>query len=117
MIDKINHITVDGVEYPLVLNINVMESIQEKYGSFTEWGELIESQGREPNLKALKFSIAEMINEGIDIENDNLDVPRPPISLKKVGRIITSLGMDEMAKTVKNTIVDSTKVEDEIKNG
>ena len=36
-----------GEEYELVFNLNVMEEIQEKYGSVQEWGELVEAE-KEP---------------------------------------------------------------------
>lgn len=117
MIDTFKHITVNGVEYPLAFNLNVMETLQEKYGSFSKWAEKLEPEnGEEPDVKALKFGICEMINEGIDIENDGKATPRPFISLKQAGRIITSLGIGGIAKTLKATVTDSTRIEDDIKN-
>ena len=35
---------------------------------------------------------------------------------KEVGRIITNLGLQKMSNEVQNTVIDSTKVEDESKN-
>lgn len=117
MIDTLKHITVDGVEYPLVFNLNVMETLQEEYGSFFKWADKLELEGgKEPDIKALKFCVCEMINEGIDMENVGKATPRPFISLKQAGRIITTIGWNEIAKTLKGTITDSTKVEDEQKN-
>lgn len=68
MIDKITYLETDSEKFPLAFTLNVMESIQDEYGTLSEWSELIRNQ-KEPNIKALKFFITETINEGIDIEN------------------------------------------------
>lgn len=116
MQEKINHITVNEVEYPLVFNLNVMEKIQEKYRSVEKWGELTDGKSQELDVKALKYGITEMINEGIDIENETQETEREFLTEKKVGRIITELGIEKMAKDVQNTVIDSTKSDNEPKN-
>ena len=68
MIDKITYLETDSEKFPLAFTLNVMEALQEEYGTLSEWSELIRNQ-KEPNIKALKFFITEAINEGIDIEN------------------------------------------------
>lgn len=68
MIDKITYLETDSEKFPLAFTLNVMESIQNEYGTLSEWSELIKNK-KEPNIKALKFFITEAINEGIDIEN------------------------------------------------
>lgn len=116
MIEKINHVSVNGVEYPLVFNLNVMEKIQEKYETIEKWGALTEAKEQEIDVKALKYGITEMMNEGIDIENEGKEEKREFLSDKQVGRIITELGIEKMAKNVQNTVIDSTKVEENSKN-
>ena len=71
---------------------------------------------KETNIEALKFGIREMINEGIDIENENQEVKRDFLTSKQVGRIITNLGLKEMTKKVHKVVIDSTKTEEEQKN-
>ena len=116
MQDKITHIKVNEIEYPLVLNLNVIEKIQEEYETFEKWGEMTEGKENEVNVKALKFGVTEMINEGIDIENEKKETKRDFVTEKQVGRIITDLGIQKMAEKVQNTIIDSTKIEDDTKN-
>ena len=116
MQEKIKHINANGTEYPIVFNLNVMEVIQEKYGTLETWGELTDGKEREIDIKALKFGITEMINEGIDIENENSEVKREFLSEKQVGRIITDIGVEKLATDVQNTVIDSTKTDDEPKN-
>lgn len=69
MIDKVNYLETKTEKYPLVFTLNVMESIQEKYGTIEAWSNLIQREG-EPDIKALKFFITEAINEGLEIENE-----------------------------------------------
>ena len=68
MLNKINYLETETERYPLVFTLNVMEAIQEKYGTIDAWSSLIQREG-EPDIKALKFFMTEAINEGIEIEN------------------------------------------------
>ena len=123
MIEQIKHIDVNGKTYPLAFTINVLEEIQKKYGSYKKWGDLTggknkDEQGNEQeiDLEALIFGIKEMINEGIDIENENREKKEEFVSAKQVGRIITNLGLKEMANELHKVVIDSTKVEETRKN-
>ena len=97
--------------YKLPFNLNVMEEIQEKYGSLDEWGKQTDGSDKngEPNVKAVIFGLAAMINEGIEIENEENGTDVKPLSLKQVGRIITEVGLTEAMKTLNDTVTDSTK--------
>ena len=68
---------VDDKKYTLVFNLNVMESIQAKYGSVQKWGKLTDSKNGEPNAKALIYGFCEMINEAITYLEGLLAVPTP----------------------------------------
>lgn len=102
-------IELNGKVYPLVFNLNVMETIQEKYGTLEKWGNLTEGEGGEPNAKAVIFGFCEMINEGIDIQNEEQGTDTKPVTLKQVGRIITEYGLLNATKVMNNTVVESTK--------
>ena len=102
---------VDENKYALVFNLNVMESIQAKYGSVQKWGKLTDNKNGEPNAKALIFGFTEMINEAIDIENDEKGTNKPLLSLKQVGRIITKAGIQESANKLNKAITESVKDE------
>ena len=116
MIDTIKYIECRNIKYPLVFNLNVIEKIQDKYGSYEKWGEMTDGKEREINIGALKFGILEMINEGIDIENENNEVKREFVTSKQVGRLITELGMKNLTDKVQETVIESTKNEEEEKN-
>lgn len=115
MLDKINYLETEDERYPMVFSLNVMESIQEKYGSIEKWTELIQSEG-EPNIKALKFFMTEAINEGIDIENEKTGEKSKPITLKKVGRILTEIGLSETANKIIKTVSESVQTGEQAKN-
>lgn len=116
MQDKISHFTVNEKTYPLAFTLNVLEEIQKEYGSYEEWGELTSGKEKEINIEALKFGIREMINEGIDIENEEREKKEEFLSSKQVGRIITTLGLNEMATNLHDVVISSTKVEETQKN-
>ena len=44
MIDKLTYIDVGEKRYPIAFTLNVMESVQEKYGSMEEWGNVLEPE-------------------------------------------------------------------------
>ena len=105
-----------GKDYKLVFNLNVLEAIQDEYGTFNKWIELI-TNGDEPNAKAVSFAFTEMINEGIDIDNESREVPEKPLTRRQVARIITEIGLGEATETLNQTIEESTKSGDSSKNG
>lgn len=94
-------------EYKLVFNLNVMERIQEEYGSIEKWGDM--TSGGEPNAKAVIFGFTEMLNEGIDIENEENGTDIKPLTLKQVGRMITEIGFQNATEKLSETVVESTK--------
>lgn len=97
-----------GNTYRLVFNLNVMEAIQDKYGTIENWGKLTDGEGGEPNAKAVIFGFREMINEGIDIMNEETGNDVKPLTLKQTGRLITEIGIAEATKKLNKTVIDST---------
>ena len=115
MLNKINYLETEAECYPLVFTLNVMEAIQEKYGTIEAWSSLIQREG-EPDIKALKFFMTEAINEGIEIENEKTDEKRKPISSKQVGRILTEIGISSTENKIMSTISDSVETDTTPKN-
>lgn len=132
----------NDVIYPLVFNLNVMEQIQLQYGSVEKWGDLTDgtfygkqeyekkngedswelltedekiAKRGEPDAQAIIFGFKEMINEGLDMDNEILvakgENPRPELTLKQAGRLITAIGLDFATKKLQETVVESQKVE------
>ena len=102
---------IEDKEYPAVFNLNVMEEIQEEYGTINKWADLTDGTNGEVNAKALIFGFTKMINEAIEIENDENGTNNPILTQKQVGRLITRYGLENSAKTLNNAIVGATKSE------
>ena len=109
MKDYVNRIQYKDKDYPMVFNLNVMESIQGEYGSLENWGNMTDGSQGEPNAKAVIFGFTEMINEGIDIANEENGTDDKPLTLKQVGRLISEIGLRNATKTLNETVVESTK--------
>ena len=98
-------------EYKLVFNLNVMEKIQEEFGSIEKWGAMTDGSEGEPSAKAVSFGLTEMLNEGIDIENDEKGTNIPFLTKKQVGRIFSDLGQQKAIQALNNTVINSVKTE------
>lgn len=102
---------------PLVFNLNVMQNIQIEYGSFDKWAKLTEGgEGKETDVKALIFGLCEMMNEGIEIQNEENGTDEPLLTLKQAGRIITAVGLNNASAMMQKTVIDASK-DDSSKNG
>lgn len=115
MKDNAGKVTYKEKEYKVVFNLNVMESIQEEYGTMDKWTELTSGANGEVNVKALKFGYLQMLNEGLSIEAEEKGEEYTPLTSAFIGRMLTDIGLDTMTKTLQETVVESTKT-DEGKN-
>ena len=101
-----------GQKYNLVFNLNVMEVIQDEYGTLGKWGKLTDGTNGEVNAKAVIFGLTEMLNEGLDIDNEENGTDLKPFTRKQVGRILTEIGLQEVTKKLNDTVIESTKSEE-----
>lgn len=135
MKDIENKITYKGTEYTLVFNLNVMEAIQEKFGSLDAWVDLMDGTANakekysavhgtlegfdelaedspersgEPDITAIKLGYYIMINEGVEIDNENGKEIKP-VTLPQVGRILTEIGFMNAQKSLGELMNDSTQ--------
>lgn len=114
MISKMPIIEYKDKKYSLVFDMNVIEILQTKYGSFNKWSELVQptQKGEECNIEALKFGFCEAINEGIDIANEDNEEKLQLLTLKQIGRIITELGLKEINDKIQQAVIESAKSEE-----
>lgn len=110
MKDFYPEITLNGKNYRLCFNLNVMEAIQAEYGTIDKWSDLT----ADGDAKAIKFGFTEMLNEGIDIKNEQEGTDEKPFTTKQVGRLLTELGFENVGKKINEAIAVSNK--DESKN-
>ena len=107
-----------GKTYNIVCNLNVFQTIQAKYGTIQNWGDLtdgkpiIDENGneveQEVNIEALLFGLTEMLNEGIEIENEDAGKNEPLLTQKQVGRIITAIGINETSSIMNDVVIESS---------
>ena len=120
MKDKVAYIKTAKRVYPICFNLNVLEDIQEEFGSLSAWGDAVENKEKDSmNIKVLKKGLMLMINEAIDMENENLpsEERKELVNEKQVGRIISEIGFEETTKIIMSISTESTDVEDNSKNG
>lgn len=111
--NDIRYLKTKNETFPFTYSLNVMEALQNEFGSLNEWSDMVEPKdGSEPKIKALLFFFKEAINEGIDIENENSDQPRKFVNERKVGRIITELGVKTVLEQLKGTVIEAGSNDD-----
>lgn len=108
MESKLQEIEYKDKTYKLAFDLNVMEAIQDEFGSIEAWGKLVEPEEGEPSIKALVFGATQMINEGIEISNEEDGTDDKPLTHRKVARILTEVGLESVTDKVKQTAIDST---------
>ena len=109
MVDKIYYLETETEKFPLIFTLNVMETIQEKYGTIEAWSNLIQRDG-EPDVKALKFFITEAINEGLEIEAEKTGEKPKTITSKKAGRILTKMGLSGAIGKITQAITGGVEI-------
>ena len=117
MKDIIAYIETSKKKYPICFNLNVLEEIQDQYGSLTSWGNRVESKEKDGiDIKALKNGLMIMINEAIDTLNEEVNEKQEFVNDKQVGRIISEVGFKKTTEIITNLTNKSTKTDNEQKN-
>ena len=115
MKNTVVYIETEKKKYPLAFNLNVMEEIQEAYGSLDEWGRITQGAG-EAKIKDLKVGILAMINEAIDMQNEENNTNEPMLNARQLGRIMSEVGIERIVKSIQEITIASTKTDDNEKN-
>ena len=97
---KLKRIMINGKTYPIKMDLNVLETIQNEYGTINEFerdilglkfakdpeGKQIYNEDGEPrmyvgetSIKAIKVALPTMINEGLSIEAEELGKEFEPV--------------------------------------
>lgn len=104
-----------GKTYKIVFNLNVMEAIQAEYKTLDNWGALTDGKNNdgETDVKALIFGFTEMLNEGIEIDNEDNGTNTPLLTHKQVARLLTDYGIANATDKMNELVVDSTKTDED----
>lgn len=114
MKDFYTEVELNGKNYLLCFDLNVMEAIQTEYGTVDKWSDLTMGKEGEADAKAIIFGFREMLNEGIDISNEKNGTDEKFFTHKQVGRLLTQLGLDTVSSKLGEAIAIANK--DESKN-
>lgn len=115
MKDFKKEITIEEKKYNLVFNINVAADIQEKYENIQNWLDKVKlsEDFKNVDIAALRYGITLMLNEGIEIENENLSEldQKPLLTERQVGRLISNYNT-ELSAAATETIEKSMEIEE-----
>lgn len=102
MLEKLTYIEIGNKKYPIKCDLNVLESIQDQYGSLSFFERELsgfrvvgkdENEKKiyekvEPSMKAVKIAFNLMLNEGLEIENQLYEKGnRVPLSEEETGSL------------------------------
>jgi len=98
----------ENKELPMIFNLNTMEAIQNKFGSFEAWAnKIMPEDDIEPDIAALKFGLTEAMNEAIDMLNEEKGTDVKPKTVKQMGRILTNIGMEKIGEKIAEAVTDA----------
>lgn len=113
MLGKLEYIIIGNKSYPLAFSFNVMEQVQDTYGTMDAWTKTLQAeQGKEIKMKDLIWTFQQFVNEGIEIENEEKNINNPLLSHKQIGRLITNADMKELVSVMKDMTIKSVKSDD-----
>ena len=113
MREQLTYIKLADGNYPIKCDLVVLEAAQEEYGKLSIFelelgglratGKQDENGNKiyvkeEPSMKALRFALPLMVNEGIDIENRMEQAERKHISSDDLGLLIAGVNVFELAE-------------------
>lgn len=124
--EKLTRIFIGNESFPIKMDLNVLEAIQDQYGTVSEWereilglryrfdenGKMILTEEGtpsmakgEPSVKAIKFVLPIMIREGQEIEYEQTGKQYDPVTEDYVNRwvqisyrVLANIIHDEFAK-------------------
>lgn len=114
MIEKLTYIQLGSEEYPIKCDLAVLEAIQNEYGSIHKFE--LKLVGREPkeekklvkvepSIRAIRFVLPLMINEGIDIENMQTGKKRKHITESDLKVLCTDINVFDMANELHDEFI------------
>lgn len=112
-----------GKEYKIVFDFNVMQDLQEEYGTFNNWvDKAYGKKSNEPSVKALAFAIMSMVNNAIDEANEDRkpEEQEPYITARVANRMLTEFakgkGLSKIVKKIDDLMSESLQGGENSKN-
>lgn len=83
----------DGKEYHLLFDLNVIDELQDRFGGYDKIDEKIDQQKCKEWVKNLRWLLTILINEGLPEEDT-------PFTEKQVGKMINPSNMAQMKSSI-----------------
>lgn len=122
MIEKLKYIELGKEKYPMKCDLAVLEEIQEQYGTINAfelklagWTKNEEKKlvKTEPSMKAIRFALPLMINEGIDIENAKSGKKRKHITDAELKALCTDVNVFDIANELHDEFIRCFEVKNQ----
>lgn len=108
-------IILGGKEYGLLFTLNAIDDIQDKFDiSIENLTELFDNS--KTNIKAIRYLLTVLINEGIDYKNDETGEKTPHVNERFVGRQINAQNMQEAIQAIVSSFSSGAPEGDESPN-
>lgn len=82
-------VTVAGRELEISFNMNVVETIYDKFGSLNDFQKSLKGQGERGSLQTTIWILSVMINDAIEEQNETGKEKIETLSEKQLGRLLT----------------------------
>jgi len=89
--DKPVEITLNGIEYKLVFNLNVLETVTEKYDTIKAFTKALWGNEKE-SVRAIKTGLKALLDEAVDIHNESANEKErlPHLTATQIGRLLAA---------------------------
>jgi hypothetical protein len=117
--DRAVKITLCGIEYDLIFDLNVTEEIVEKYGSISAFTKKLFGD-EQSCVKAIKAALTALVNESVEVHNESSSDKMALLTAKQVGRFLSledrPIICGIIMEAVKRSLPQVTIQGDELKN-
>lgn len=91
--DKPVKLTLNGVTYDLVFNLNVMEDVFDQYESFEALNRDLISKKDKARIKAIKVTLKALIDDAVSFHNETHTEKLSHLSIEQIGRLLKKRDM------------------------
>lgn len=86
--DKPVRLTLNGVTYDLVFNLNVMEEVFDQYESFEALNRDLLSRKDKVSIKAMKVALKALIDDAVSCHNETQTEQLSYLTTEQIGRLL-----------------------------
>lgn len=113
--EELNYVELKTMKLPVYCNINALEAIQNKYGSYEEWGSKFADKSKNKvDMTTFKWTVALFVNEGIKYKRlTDPGYKQTNMTEEDIGTLISLKKMEETITIIMKAFTKSARDEDE----